>query len=503
MAPNSINKNKQIFAELVKTLVSVIEQKDEFIRGHSSRVATLGVQLAKWLNLPKQHADQIYLAGLLHDIGMVAIPIEIIHKTENLTDGDRALIQKHPTIAVNVLSNMSILKNALPLIRHHHESFDGSGYPGGLKEAAIPFGARILCIADSYDAMSSARPHRPALPREAALNELKTRAGAQYDPDLIGPFIACIQSAQVKSAPRPSPATSGQAADESAGPPKKKKAPETVDEIIADIIERFQRGEIDLPVLPKVVQEIEKVMNEPNSDTEDLAAVIEKDAVISVRLISVANSPVYRGTDKITTIKQAVPRLGMKETQNIINAIATKNLYTAKNPETAAIMEKLWIHALATAYGARSIARKAGVTEADKLFLMGLIHDIGKVLLIKALAEYDQCAGLAASDILTAVHEPHQKFGGIILQHWEFTPEYIRVAEMHDTQKLFPSTKKEVLVVHLANLLTRTIGFSPIDDDWLDLPDVESAKLLELSASDLDGASGDVKQIIETSATIF
>ncbi len=488
--PQTANeKNFNVFSELIKTLVAVIEQKDDFIRGHADRVSSECVHFARTLKLPKQIVDKIYLAGLLHDIGMVCLPLEIVQKPEPLTDEEKKLIQGHPVIAENVLSHMSILQGVLGIIRYHHEAFDGSGYPEGLKGDEIPLESRIIAVVDSYCAMTSPRPQRPALSRDDALAEIQKGAGTQYDDRVVKLFFELMQGVEEETG--------------AVAAAKKKKQPETIQEAVTYIIKKVKDGEIDLPVLPKVIQEIENVMKQPNSSIDDLAEVIERDAVVSVRLISVANSAVYRGADKIATVKQAVPRLGMQETRNTISAIATKSIYKTSDAQGMIVMEKLWMHALATAYSSRAIAEKTGLGEYEKYFLMGLIHDIGKVLLVKMLPEVLPNEKLDMQNMLDGIQEVHAAFGATLLEEWGFTPEYVKVAEAHDGHKFSEATKKGVLVVNLANSMTRTMGYSVIADEELQASTLESAKLLGLEAEDLNGIKEQVMELMQTTANIF
>ena len=372
-------KNENGFTGLIKTLVSVIEDKDPFMKGHADRVAANGVLFARKLGLSKIEINQIYLAGLLHDIGTVYIPEEITQKAGPLTEDEMNMVKKHPLVSEKILSKHKMLKGILPIIRHHHESYDGTGYPDGLEADQIPLGARIISLVDSFDAMTSPRAHRPSMSIKDALKEIDQNAGGQFDPTLAKDFIAFIEALDTL----PQDMESEPKVEEGASQEKSQTVSGTPREILKDFIKKFKYGKVDLPVLPKVVQEIQKVMSNPTTTVNDLAKVIEKDAVISVRLIAVANSPMYRGTEKIITIKQAIPRLGIKETQSIVSAIANKNLYQTKDIRFKILMEKLWLHSLVTAYASRAICKKIMISETETLFFMGLIHDIGKVLLFK------------------------------------------------------------------------------------------------------------------------
>ncbi|GAI80193.1 unnamed protein product, partial [marine sediment metagenome] len=203
--------------------------------------------------------------------------------------------------------------------------------------------------------------------------------------------------------------------------------------IVTEIVQRFKKGNIDLPVLPNIVQDIQNVINEPNSTANDVAGALEKDAVISIRLVSMANSPIYRAAEKIYSVKQAVPRLGFKETQNIVTAIANKNLYETKNNQFRITMEKLWQHSLGCAYCSRIIAKKLRFGDAEQIFMMGLLHDIGKPPLLKAVSENTpEDELLPMNDIVASIQEVHTDFGKEILEHWGFAQDFTRIALEHE-----------------------------------------------------------------------
>ena len=182
-----------IISEIVKTLISIIEEKDEFIKGHSERVASRCVRFWTYLGLPKERTNQIYLAGLLHDIGMVNIPLTIIHKQGELSEDEWEKIKKHPEISEKILSHLSFMKGTLPIIRHHHEAWDGSGYPDGLNGKEIPIESRILCLVDSHDAMTFPRAYRSALNEEDAFKNLQKASGHKFDEDLVRKYLNYLQ----------------------------------------------------------------------------------------------------------------------------------------------------------------------------------------------------------------------------------------------------------------------------------------------------------------------
>ncbi len=179
----------RLLLSTVMALANSLEAKDPYTVGHSQRVAALAERLARALGLRESEIEYIRLAGLLHDIGKIGIRETVINKPGPLTPSEYAHIQTHPLISERILLPVAELNGALHMIRSHHERWDGSGYPDGLKGLDIPVGARILAIADAYDAMTSQRPYRPPLPHEVALREIEKGAGQHFDPTLSRLFL--------------------------------------------------------------------------------------------------------------------------------------------------------------------------------------------------------------------------------------------------------------------------------------------------------------------------
>ncbi len=175
--------------ELLITLSSMVELKDPYTEGHCARTRGAVSGMGELLGLSRKEADEAIAAATLHDIGKVGVPDAILTKPAKLNEEEYALIKRHPEMGVEAVKAVERLRNVLPLIRHHHEAWDGSGYPDGLKGEAIPLGARIIAVLDAYDAMTSDRAYRSAMPPEAALAVLSENAGKQFDPRVVAAFL--------------------------------------------------------------------------------------------------------------------------------------------------------------------------------------------------------------------------------------------------------------------------------------------------------------------------
>ncbi len=180
---------KGTYLDTVRSLVAALEAKDPYTRGHSERVAEYAASLAEELGLEEREIEQVRMAAQLHDLGKVAIDSELLHKPSQLTAPEYEAIQRHPEVGAEIVARVPELAALTEVVRFHHERWDGTGYAVGLSGDRIPLQARILAIADSYDAMTTARPYREALAPREALSEIANCAGSQFDPSLVGFFI--------------------------------------------------------------------------------------------------------------------------------------------------------------------------------------------------------------------------------------------------------------------------------------------------------------------------
>lgn len=182
-----------LLVECLETLSDVLDSHEPYTLGHSLRVRDLAVAMAKERWGASADLEVVSLAGQLHDIGKVAVKPEILTKPGRLTDEEWSIVKTHPVVGELIMKPIARLGEIAKVIRHHHERFDGSGYPDHLVGNAIPALARILAIADSYDAMTSARPYREAIPSSEAIKEIQANAGTLYDPDWVRVFVTLMR----------------------------------------------------------------------------------------------------------------------------------------------------------------------------------------------------------------------------------------------------------------------------------------------------------------------
>jgi len=178
-----------LFISAVRAIADAIEAKDPYTRGHCERMRRFSLIIAEGLNLPEKEKKDLELAALLHDVGKIGVPETILLKDGKPTAEEWNILRKHPIIGVEILKEIKQLHSVLPGVKHHHERYDGKGYPDGLSGENIPLIARIIAVTDSYDAMTSNRPYRKGLPEATAQEELLRLKGQQFDPQCVDAFL--------------------------------------------------------------------------------------------------------------------------------------------------------------------------------------------------------------------------------------------------------------------------------------------------------------------------
>ena len=187
-------KLEQAYMESIETLRYTVEAKDPYTRGHSDRVSEFSVLIGKYLGLSDEDLHTLKIGGLFHDIGKIGIPDSILLKPGKLTPDEYSEIKNHPSIGVHILSNAAIFRDIIPIVKHHHERYDGLGYPSKLKGEDIPYLARIAAVADTFDAMTSRRTYRDSLPLDVVKEEFEKNRRIQFDPQIADLFLDILNN---------------------------------------------------------------------------------------------------------------------------------------------------------------------------------------------------------------------------------------------------------------------------------------------------------------------
>ena len=199
---NNINKElnkkndelEKAYLDTIAVLRQTVEAKDPYTRGHSDRVSAYSVLIGEKMGLSEKDIHTLKIGGLFHDIGKIGVPDSILLKESRLTDDEYSQIKNHPSIGSHILGDVPMFQDIIPIVLHHHERFDGKGYPSQLKGYDIPLFARIAAVADTFDAMTSKRSYRDSLPLDTVVAEIKRVSGTQFDPDIAKVFLDIIEN---------------------------------------------------------------------------------------------------------------------------------------------------------------------------------------------------------------------------------------------------------------------------------------------------------------------
>ena len=191
---NTYEELEKAYLEIIETLRYAVEAKDTYTRGHSDRVSAYSVLIGEKLGLSEEEIKTLKIGGLFHDIGKIGIPDSILLKEAKLTDDEYSQIKNHPSIGAHILSQVSYFKDMIPIVKHHHEKYDGTGYPSKLKGEEIPYLARIAAVADSFDAMTSRRSYRNSMPLDVVTEEIEKCKGTQFDPKIADAFLDILKN---------------------------------------------------------------------------------------------------------------------------------------------------------------------------------------------------------------------------------------------------------------------------------------------------------------------
>lgn len=315
---------------VIRTIADTMEAKDRHVYGHARRVSGYSVAVGRRMRLGVQLLEHLSLAALMHDVGKIGTPDSILLKPAALTEEEQAVVRLHAERGARMLAEVPGLEEAAAAVRHHHEDWDGSGYPEGLAGERIPIASRIIRVADAYDAMTSPRPFRDALDHEAAVAELAKGAGTRFDPEVVRAFRGLEALAQIR-----------------------------------DSIKRGEFGSQFLPV--RVPTDLRRL------PIEGLVKEVEAEPALAAAVLRAANAGQPEG-ETTASLYAACARLGAEALRDAVSQTGAGERATYEADE-------LRDHSLRCATAAMLLAEMNGMLDPDEAYTAGLLHDLGEALL--------------------------------------------------------------------------------------------------------------------------
>jgi HD-GYP domain-containing protein (c-di-GMP phosphodiesterase class II) len=193
----ALRQNQELFLETIRTLAAAIDAKDPYTRGHSERVSSYSMAISRHLGLKQEEVFRVHIAAILHDVGKLGVRESILNKPGGLSDEEFEVMRQHPSIGAQIMSPIRMLKDIIPGIRNHHETWDGTGYPDSLEGDQIPMVARIIGVADTFDAMTTTRPYQQAMTLDYVLAKMRSMSGSRFDPVVIESFMAAVEAGDI------------------------------------------------------------------------------------------------------------------------------------------------------------------------------------------------------------------------------------------------------------------------------------------------------------------
>ena len=431
---------------IVRTIADALEARDEHVSGHAQRVSGFATAIGRRLRLDVKVIEQLSLAAFLHDIGKIGTPDAILLKLAALTNEERVVMQQHAERGARMLAGLADMHEVADAVRYHHENFDGTGYPEGLSGEQIPLSARIIRVADAYDALTSPRPFRAAYDHDTAAKLLEQLSGTQFDPQIVDAFCGIESIAQIHRSIR-----SG-----------------------------FYGTRLNIAWSASELE---------HASFEDLTRLVESEPVLAALALSEANAK--DGAAPVASLRAACARLGAAD----IRALAVR---TCRLDRCTRNPEQLLEHALRCAAAARLLAEHTALLDPDEAYMLGLTHDIGKLLLLAQFPDEMESILWLEEEIhsdreVIAFGVDHAEVGHWILQACR-VPRTLTAA-VQTPHAVMWTNAPAVLLLHLAEAIAHTDN--PHRIAALDALGPDRLAMLKLSRADLATIHTRIEQTLE------
>jgi HD-like signal output (HDOD) protein len=423
--------HKEFLSLLIK-IVSALESRRPYALGHSQRVADLCRAMAEHLGLSSQDADQVYIAGLLHDIGYLVLPDEILHSSEPLTAQQREVVDSQLQVGLQILGSLPTLDKVRQIIRYHNNRFDGQGSPEDPSGEKLPMGARILHAAHVFEALSSERPYRQKLSYRKSLLEMQASEG-RFDPQVLDTLVTVLDLDI-----------------EDEGPDKVELDQYT--NWLDSIFSQALQGRFIVPTVPAATAIIKRLTRNDDSSLRQLSGIIELEPSLALKIIGTANSSLFYGMPPVNTVSDALVRIGLNEARELMVTYIYKTLFQSEQMALQQILKTWWEQSLLKAAACKSLAELLGIKNRHYAYLVGLLGNIGMPALLQVfVAEWDDkaVAEWQIDVLLNKVESNQNKFGAELLKSAHLPMSFIE-AVRRKGQRVFLKRNREALILELA-----------------------------------------------------
>jgi putative nucleotidyltransferase with HDIG domain len=410
-------------APVAQALDAALRARAPGIQATTELVVRLVARMGRELGFGQPAEELLESAARVRDIGMLALPDSMVLTTTRLSPSEWALINRHPILGAELLEGLEALNSAAPIIRWHHERWDGRGYPDGLVGEAIPLMSRVIAICDAFVAVASDRPHRRGMGAAAAAELLRHESGQQFDPAMVDTLGACLANDTARRAAPEYRAGGG------LGRPS--VVPETPGAA------GFKRAVLDFDVVPVLAPAVERLMSQIDSQAAtsgDLVSTIESDIGLTVAVLRLAQR--QAGRRPVSNVPDAVVALDAAGIAEAARALPRAE-FPWRTSGLEVLMHSCLVHAQAVARAADRLARELNLPDRDEILVAALLHDVGKLALHRALAGYsaDGNTKMAPEERVRqeqlAWGMDHASIGGLLLGRWSLAEQIVTNVARH------------------------------------------------------------------------
>jgi putative nucleotidyltransferase with HDIG domain len=383
------------------------------VHASTPMVRQLALKVSRELGLDAEAEARLDLAVRIRDVGVIALPDSVALATAPLSPADWQLVNRHPVIGADLIEGLSAVAFAAPLVRSHHERWDGAGYPDGLAGDAIPLLSRVIATCDAFVSMASDRPHRRGMGAEIALEQVDQGRGTQFDPAIVDALLAVLRGSN--AAPSTGSAATSEVAVARKPAPRHRGARHSA---LTDAIEELDT----VPVFAPAHERVLAATTTEGATGGELVAAIESDTGLTVAILRRAQA--VAGRHPIANVADAVAALSPGDIAAAIELLP-RTEFPWRTSRLDVLMHHSRVHALAVTRAADRIAREANVIERDGIIVTALLHDVGKLVLGRAHADYGALIDARTASPEKRVHEEqrelgtnHASLGGLMLHRW-------------------------------------------------------------------------------------